>query len=178
MVAALSRRPCGPVLGLDELVGRDPGQPQQGQGGPLAELQVLLGRGLEARDRDPARERAVAVEVQEAGQPAGQQDGQLAGDLLVAGQQPPLARVGPLDGDLLAERVGPGVATALQVGLVQLEGGRDGGGAGDLGPVPAAQAARVVAQLVEALARPQNGLAWCSASRKAVLPLSFLLPDR
>jgi hypothetical protein len=153
---ALQRGLADLVLGLDELLGRHPGQPQQGQGGPLPGLQLRLGRGLEARDRHPARQHAVAVEVQEAGQPLGEQRGRLALELLLAGQQPPLAGVGPLDGDLLGGRVaGAGQGgQRLQVGLLQLEGGRDRGGAGDLGPVPAAQAARVVAQLVEPPARP------------------------
>jgi hypothetical protein len=153
---ALQGGPADLVVGLGELLGRHPGQPQQGQGGPLPGLEVLLGRGLEARDRHPARQHAVAVEVQEAGQAGGQQVGRLAGELLVTGQQPPLAGVGPLDGDLLGvERLGPGPGGhRLQVGVLQLEGGRDGDGAGDLGPVPAPQAARVVAQLVEPPARP------------------------
>ena len=153
---ALQRGPADLVVGLDELLGGDPGQPQQGQRGPLPRLEALLGGGLQARDRHPAGQHAVAVEVEEAGQPALQQGGQLAAGLLVAGQQAPLARVGPLDGDLLGGwRLGPAVAgQRLKVGVVQLEGGRDRGGAGDLGPVPAPQAAGVVAQLVEPPARP------------------------
>ena len=116
------------VVGLDELVGGHPGQPEQGQRGPLPRLEGVLGGGLEPRDRDPAREHAVAVEVQQAGQPRGEHGGQAAaGDLVVADQQAPLARVGPLDGQLLgAEGVGPDPpGHRLQVGVVQLEGGRD-----------------------------------------------------
>jgi hypothetical protein len=144
------------VLGLGELVGGHPGQPQQGQGGPLPRLEGVGGGRLEPRDRDPAREHAVAVEVQQAGQPRGELGGQLAGGLVVADQQPALPRVGPLDGQLLgAERVGPDPpGHRLQVGLVELEGSRDRSRAGDLGPVAPAQAARVVAQLVEPAARP------------------------
>ena len=115
----------------------------------------MLGGGLEPRDRHPAREHAVAVEVEQAGQPGGEQAGRLAGDRLIAGQQAPVARVVPLDGELLGpERLGPELGHRLQVGLVQLEGGRDGGGPGDLGPVPTPEAAGVVAQLVEPPAGP------------------------
>ena len=144
------------VVGLDELVGGHPGQPEQGQRGPLPRLEGVLGGGLEPRDRHPAREHAVAVEVQQARQPGGEHGGQLALDLVVADQQAPVAGIGPLDGQLLVpEGIGPHLpGHRLQVGVVQLEGGRDGGGAGDLGPVAAAQPARVVAQLVEAPARP------------------------
>jgi hypothetical protein len=153
---ALQGGPADLVVGLGELLGRHPGQPQQGQGGPLPRLEVLLGGGLETRDRHPARQHAVAVEVQEAGQPGGQQVRRLAGELLVAGQQPPPAGVGPLDRDLLGVKgIGPGpVGDRLQVGVLELEGGHDRDGAGDLGPVPAPQAARVVPQLVEPPARP------------------------
>ena len=92
------------VLGLDEVVGGHPGQPQQGQRGPLPRLEGVLGGGLEPRDRHPPGQRAVAVEVQQPGQPGAEQGGQVAGHLLVADQQALAARVVALHGQLLGHR--------------------------------------------------------------------------
>jgi len=173
---ALQGRLADLVLGLGELVGGHPGQPQQGQRGPLPRLEVVGGGGLEPRDRHPAREDAVAVEVEQPGQPGGEQAGQLAGGRLVADQQAPVARVVPLDGDLLGlQRLGPEpLGHRLQVGVAQLEGGRDGGGAGDLGPVPPSQAARVVAQLVEPPDRPAERIGLAQGLQEG--GLSALVP--
>ena len=51
--------------------GGNAGQAQQGQGGPLPGLQVVLGDRLQAPHRDAARKDVVLVEVLEAGESAG-----------------------------------------------------------------------------------------------------------
>jgi hypothetical protein len=163
------------------------------------------GSALQPRDRRPPGHDAEGVEVEELGQPSGEEHAQLGGEVappqlaldlgdlgeagalqlaLEPGEQ--LAEVGPVrearvepgldqqvaslgdlvlvDGEAVAVGVGaldlelPGGEHAgpelppdrLDVVVLQLEGGGDRHGVGDLGALPAAQAARVVAQLLEA----------------------------